>query len=628
MDGKSLDLVADKLAKLRTIFPEVFSEELLDIEKLQQVVGQKVTNGNERYSLGWAGKGDAFRVLQEPTTATLVPARDESINFDETGHIFIEGENLEVLKVLQKAYYGKVKMIYIDPPYNTGSDSFIYPDRFAETKEEYLKRIADKDETGLLLKEGLFRKNSKENGQYHSNWLSMMYPRLYLARNLLSEDGVIFVSIDDNEVHNLRLLMNEVFGEENRIECFVWKKSYGGGSKERYAVTQHEYILMYARSIDSIDDLWLPPDKEAEEKYYKYSDEKKAARGPYRLKPLEATKSMDKREKLIFPIPGPEGDIWPKRQWWWSKERVLKSLQNNEIVFTKNGDGYSVSYKQYLRDENGNQRGTKPFSVIDGPYTQTGTADLAKWFDGQSIMQFPKPVDLIKKLISMADSESNDGIILDFFAGSCTTANAVLDINSEDGGNRRFICVQLPEKTGEDTVAFQAGYKTIADIGKERIRKVIAEQEQKATQNNLFSSESTPDLGVKVFTLCGSNFKTWRGDLAETEAELAEQLDMFVDTLRPEAQEEYVAYELTLKSGFELTTSLKRQAQGEANYWSINDGEVLLLLSSLNEELIDAVIAARPQKVICLDSLFHGDDQLKTNTALAMKDAGIPFEVV
>src|SRR3989339_235810 len=226
MDGKSLNTLQDQVEKLKQIFPEAVTEGKIDWEKLQVTLGKESAIGglNERYVLNWAGKTDAFKVLQQTTTATLKPAPEESINFETTENVFIEGENLEVLKVLQKAYYGKIKMIYIAPPYNTGSDRFIYPDRFQESKEEYLKRIEEKDEEGYLLKEGLFRKNSKENGHYHSNWLSMMYPRLFLARNLLRDDGVIFISIDDNEVHNLRLLMNEVFGEENFLGCMIWEK--------------------------------------------------------------------------------------------------------------------------------------------------------------------------------------------------------------------------------------------------------------------------------------------------------------------------------------------------------------------------------------------------------------------
>ncbi|MBP9648213.1 MAG: site-specific DNA-methyltransferase, partial [Paludibacteraceae bacterium] len=255
MDGKSLSITEDKQNALRQLFPEVFSEGKIDWEKLKATLGEDITFSNERYVLNWAGKSDAFKVLQAPTTKTLIPAKDESINFDETENIFIEGENLEVLKVLQKSYFGKVKMIYIDPPYNTGNDSFIYPDKFAETKEEYLKRVGDKDEEGYMTKDGMFKKNSKENGQYHSNWLNMMYPRLFLAKNLLKEDGVIFVSIDDNEVHNLRLLMNEVFGEENYIESLKWKRKKQPSFLAKHTAQIMEYVLIYSKNAHLLEKL-------------------------------------------------------------------------------------------------------------------------------------------------------------------------------------------------------------------------------------------------------------------------------------------------------------------------------------------------------------------------------------
>src|SRR5664280_391932 len=342
MDGKSLNITEEKLGQLKVILPEAFTENKIDWEKLKAALGDDITFSNERYVLNWAGKSDAFKVLQTPSTRTLVPAKEESINFDETENIFIEGENLEVLKVLQKSYFGKVKMIYIDPPYNTGNDSFIYPDKFAESKEEYLNRIGDKDETGLMTREGVFRKNSKDSGHYHSNWLSMMYPRLFLARNLLRDDGVIFVSIDDNEVHNLRLLMNEVFGEENFVDCVIWKKRYGGGAKEKYLVSLHEYALLYAKSIDLLDPIIVPNNPESVEKYYKFKDDKFEVRGPYRTHPLEATKSMGDRPNLVFPITAPDKTkILPKRQWLWSKDRAQKALIENDLEFIRGKDGWS-----------------------------------------------------------------------------------------------------------------------------------------------------------------------------------------------------------------------------------------------------------------------------------------------
>jgi len=272
MDGKSLNISEENLKKLKEILPEAFTENKVDWEKLKAALGEDIEFKNERYVLNWAGKSEAFRVLQTPTTATLTPDKDESVNFETTDNIFIEGENLEVLKILQKSYFGKIKMIYIDPPYNTGNDHFIYPDKFSESKADYLSRIGDKDETGNMTREGLFRKNSKDSGHYHSNWLSMMYPRLFLARNLLREDGVIFVSIDDNEVHNLRMLMNEVFGEENFFSEIVWKNKTGGGAKTKGWISLHEYILCYAKNIESIEDVSIQYSEKTASMYNKKDD--------------------------------------------------------------------------------------------------------------------------------------------------------------------------------------------------------------------------------------------------------------------------------------------------------------------------------------------------------------------
>jgi len=300
----------------------------------------------------------------------------------------------------------------------------------------------------------------REDLTRHDKWLCMMMPRLKLLREFLTDDGVIFISIDDNEVHWLRALTDEVFGEENFVEQFVWKKSYGGGAKERFVVRQHEYCLMYARRKELLSDLWLPPDEDAEARYYKYRDAKFKERGPYRMKPLEATKSMDSRKNLVFPIKGPGGaQINPKRQWWWSRDRVEAALKNDDLVFIKTEDGYSVSYKQYLMDEEGEKRGAKPFSIIDNIYTQEGTADLRELFDDQVVLQFPKPVDLIKRFIYLSTEADKGDVVLDCTGGSGTTAQAVLALNKEDGGNRRFLLIECEDYADKITA--------------ERVRRVI-----------------------------------------------------------------------------------------------------------------------------------------------------------
>ena len=507
------------------------------------------------------------------------------------------------------------------------------------------------------MKEGLFRKNSKDSGHYHSNWLSMMYPRLFLAKNLLRDDGVIFVHIDDNEVHNLRLVMNEIFGEENFVDTICWKKKYGGGAKEKYLVSVHEYILVYSKIKVDLPEILVEFEEEKARRFYKYKDDKFETLGYYRTHPLEAVKSFDIRDNLRFPVIAPDGtEVYPKRQWRWSKERFEKALSKNEVIFNKNKDGEWVLYsKQYLNEENGAQRKTKAQSLIDDIFTQEGTKEVVDIFGDAKIFSFPKPNRLIKKLIEIGGLCSND-IVLDFFAGSGTTAHAVLELNKENNGNRKFILVQMPEPCDENSEAYKAGYKTIADIAKERIRRVIQKiKKEKAEKPDLFA-EGKLDLGFKVFKLSPSSFKIWRGAEIDSEEKLVQQLDAFTNPIKPDAEKQNMLYELMLKAGYELTSSVQyviagsfaviasgaKQSQkgnkialGSTNprndsigYYSINNNELIIALDAVNEKLIEQIIAAKPQKVITLDSLFTGNDQLKTNTVLQMRDAEVDFKTV
>ena len=350
MDGQSLTPDKVKQEQLKELFPEVFSEGKIDWEKLKATLGEDITFSNERYVLNWAGKSEAFKVLQAPSTCTLTPAKDESINFDDTENIFIEGENLEVLKVLQKSYFGKIKMIYIDPPYNTGSDSFIYPDKFSETKEEYLKRVGDKDEEGYMTKDGLFRKNSKENGQYHSNWLNMMYPRLFLAKNLLRDDGVIFVSIDDNEVHNLRLLMNEVFGEENFVANIIWQKKYSVSNDDPGIAPMHDFILCFQKS--QMFNRKLLPRTEKQIQRYKNIDND--SRGVWASAEYVSSKSKEERPTLWYPIIHPKtGDlVWPEESavWRYSKDKHEQMVLENRLYWGPDFSYEKPRLKRFLSE--------------------------------------------------------------------------------------------------------------------------------------------------------------------------------------------------------------------------------------------------------------------------------------
>ena len=609
VEKTSPNLVMKQTEQLKHIFPQVFSEGKIDFVKLRTALGDMVDDQPERYSFTWAGKRNATQLLQTPSFATLIPAEDESVNFGTTQNLFLEGDNLEILKLLYKSYSGRVKMIYIDPPYNTGND-FVYPDNFSNPLSTYLEITGQKDANGDLL-----TSNPETSGRYHSSWLSMIYPRLYLARQLLTEDGLIFVSIDDHEVFNLRMLMNEIFGEENFVESFVWKKSYGGGAKEKFALTQHEYILLYSRNKELLHELWLPPNPEAEQRYYKYRDEKFETRGGYRLNPLEATASMDSRPNLRFPIKLEDGtEVWPQKQWWWNKERVEQALKNNELVFNRSNGKITVSYKQYLYDEHGEERKANPYSVIDKIYTQQGTKDLRDLFNGELPLQFPKPVNLIKQLIQ-AGTTSEDDIIIDFFAGSCTTAQAVLELNREENKNRRFIMVQLPEAT--DNTEFP----TIAEIGKERIRRVIASMKSDDEGKLELSTREKPeDLGFRVFNLAPSNYKQWQSaDSTDAEA-YTKQLTFFTDPLVEGWSPDRVIWEVAIKEGYGLNASVKHLEEIKGNtIWQVTDPDkgqsfLICLDNTLHPSTLSALPLTKDHIFVCLNKAL--DDTLAANLAL------------
>ncbi|WP_289110679.1 site-specific DNA-methyltransferase [uncultured Bacteroides sp.] len=631
MDGYSQTPQKERLETLRLLMPEVFDEGYIDWEKLKVALGENVNFSNERYVLNWAGKSEAFRVMQQPSTATLVPCREESVDFDNTQNVFIEGENMEVLKVLQRSYFRKVKMIYIDPPYNTGSDSFIYPDKFSENKEEYLRRVGDKNEEGYMTRDGMFRKNAKENGQYHSNWLNMMMPRLYLAKNLLREDGVIFISIDDNEVYNLRMLMNEIFGEENFVAQFIWHAKKGGGSDSSKIVTDQEYVLCYLKSdnpagaLQKVELVGETLDKQ---------DEKGSYRRGRELNKWGSNSRREDRPTMYFPIKGPNGkEVYPIRNdgsegcWRWGRKAMKAIVEAGDVEFVERQDGTYIAYEK-IRNTDAR---FKPYRTFINCGTTADGSKLIKSIFGAKYFDFPKPLDLITILANIGLGEND--ILLDFFSGSGTTAHAVMELN-KDGGNRKFICVQLPELCEEKSEAYKGGYKTIAEISKERIRRAGAkirkevEMEQaKQKEQQSFDEGQTvtmPDLGVKVFKLSDSNFKQWRDIKGSDKEEWQQQILDFLDPVTENATINNMVYELLLKSGKDLNSVIE-QKEG---YYLINSNELILMLESATQDVVNSVLAEHPDKVIALDRLFEGNDQLKTNTVLQMRDAGIEFKTI
>lgn len=621
---KSMDIGAANRHKLKQLFPSVFVEtrndkgelvESIDFERLKAELGtlsDLFESRRERYGMDWPGKKECIKLIQQPSVATLKPCRGESVNFDSTESLFIEGDNLEVMKLLQKSYYGKIKMIYIDPPYNTGNE-FIYPDDFSESLDTYLAYA------GLVDSEGKrFSTNTPNEGRFHTKWLNMMYPRLYLARNLLREDGVIFISIDENEFCNLKNLCDEVFGEDNILEVLVWKRR-ATPPNDRVIGKNHEYILTYARNAHETV-LYLQPKEDHVIARYKNLDNDPG--GPWVASDLSANgKGGRLVESCIFPIRNPyDGkDYYPPKNkcWLYSKEKVESFLSEGRIGFREStGAPYLKRYLKEVRDG-----ATLPTIIDDAGFSQDSAKEIRTIF-GTDVSEFPKPTKLMKKLIVCG--LGSDDIILDFFAGSCTTAHAVLDLNMEDGGNRKFIMVQLPEPCHDNSEAYKAGYHTIADVGKERIRRVIKKIEEEQVKKTKVSESRLPgleegqlqlDLGFKVFKLDKSNFKIWDGsNPEETEEVIIQQLIHHIDHIDPEATQEDILYELLLKAGFMPTLQVEKVELAGKTVFSIAEGALLICLEEeITRKLIDAVAEAEPIQFICLDSGFRGNDQLKSN---------------
>jgi adenine-specific DNA-methyltransferase len=625
----SADVIAENIRQLKTLFPELVTEGPAGIavneDVLKQLVGdQTVTDSEEKYGLNWHGKRAARRLALTPSTGTLRPCPEESVDWDTTQNLMIEGDNLEVLKLLQKSYAGKVKLIYIDPPYNTGKD-FVYPDDYRDSIQHYLEL------TGQLEGGRKISTNVESNGHFHTDWLNMIYPRLKLARNLLREDGIICISIDDCERDSLRKACDEVFGEENFVESVIWKKRYGGGAKEKYLVSVHEYVLIYGRDLSELGELYVPQSKEAIERYYMKKDKNYEKRGAYRTHPLEATKSMGDRPNLVFPISGPDGArVLPKRQWLWSRDRVNAALACNEIEFLRDKDGnWTAHSKQYLKDADGEVRQAKAFSIIDNVFSQHGTNELLDLFGNAHIFPFPKPTGLLRPLLDFGVPDS-DGIVLDFFAGSGTTAHALMGLNLVDNGNRRFILVQLPEpiEPNENRVAADFCDKlgkprNIAELTKERLRRAAKKINE---ENQLF----TGDLGFRVFKLASTNIREWDPSPENVSDSLLDS----VEHLKTDRTEDDILYELLLKRGLDLCVPMETRVIAGKTVHSIGAGTLMVCLApgisrDEAEPLAQGIIAWHKELVpagdttcVFRDSGFV-DDVAKTNLAAILQQAGL-----
>lgn len=603
----STNLVQHNIEKLKELFPTAVSEGKLIVDELQALMGEYIEKDKEYYQMTWAGKTEAQKEANKVSTGTLRPAKDESKDWDTTGNIVIEGDNLEVLKLLQKTYSNKVKMIYIDPPYNTGND-FVYKDNYKDNLSHYLELTGQTDEEGKKLSS-----NTDSDGRYHSNWLNMMYPRLKLSRNLLSDDGVIFISIDDNEYTNLKKTCDEIFGEENYIGDFIKQSKVGGGSDSKHIAKEHECVLTYSKNINILPEMF---EKHNENYLKRYREEDDYGRYFW-----DTLARPGLKNPINYDIVTENGDII-NGDWIWSKARFEEARKENKVrVIKKNNGEYSVHFKQYL-----NLKGKKPRSMTsDFGGTFEGKKEVSEIFNSDKIFSYPKSTKQIKKLIEF--TQIKKGLILDFFSGSGTSAHAVMALNAEDGGNRKCISVQLPEPTDEKSEAYKAGYTNIAEITKERIRRagelIKEEHKDKEGIDNL-------DVGFRVFKLDSSNIKAWDTSVENFE----EQLDMFSDNngenIKPSRTEEDILFEILLKYGLELTVPIiEKQIEGNKVY-NIGFGSMYICLDDkVNPEVAKGIGVWHKEEftdnnpsVIFKDNGFATDAD-KTNTVQTLKQFGI-----
>ena len=643
LNGKTPDIAEENIKKLKAIFPDVFEEGKIDFAKLQQLLGEYVDDSTERYNFSWNGKGRALQIAQTPSLGTLRPCKEESKDWDTTENLYIEGDNLEVLKLLQKTYHNKIKMIYIDPPYNTGHD-FVYKDDFKDNIQNYLETTGQVDGEGNKISS-----NSESNGRYHTDWLNMMYPRLRLARNLLSDDGVIFISIDDNEMHNLRKICDETFGEDNFIAQIIHKNN-SMKNQSKYIGVSTEYILIYCKNLQFLNQkqgVWRANKRGAAEINALF--QKLKSQGLSNEEIRENIMEMYNRPKyahlsrwnkvddngvfvdadlsrnngpkdytIINPNTGKPCPI-PNRGWGKSYEELLR-LQKDNLIWYRDEDGNAPRMKSYLTEDSE--------SVFDN-FIFADTSVDKKYIDqlfGSQVFEFPKSLDMMKQLITLCTKEED--IILDFFSGSGTTAHAVMQLNADDGGNRKFICIQLPEPTDEKSEAYKAGYNNICEIGKERIRragdKINAEIIENNQQISLDSEEKSPvDIGFKVFKLDTSNIKKWQPDVENDD--IYSVIDSMVDNLEEGRSELDLVYEIMLKYGIDLTYPIEELSCGDKKIYSVGFGMLMICVcDNAATDIADFIVKYKKEneiegmRVVFKDSSF-ATDSAKTNIKEILK---------
>lgn len=615
----SPNLTQANIARIAELFPGCVTEAkaddgsvtlAVDFDQLKQELAESITEGpQERYHLNWPGKREALLTANAPIAKTLRPFKEDSVDFENTKNLFIEGDNLDALKLLQESYLGRVKMIYIDPPYNTGHD-FLYEDDFAENSKEYLIRTNQKGGQGVIL-----TTNTDANGRFHSDWLSMIYPRLKLARVLLKDDGIIFVSIDDNEVTNLRKVLDEIFGEDNFLQQLVWKRHAGGGNDSRHFATDHEYILVYAKNKDSLGRLRMPLTDE-DKQDYKLKDRYFDSLGPYKTKSFSRMRPDDPRPTLTYDITTPDGTR-VRDTWKWEESRFLKALEEEKVQLRKDRNGkWQVEYKMYLNaidDEEGEaEEKTKvPRSLlIDVERNSEGKKQLREAIGKDNIFNNPKPTGLIKHLMSFGTGPND--IILDFFAGSGSTGQAVMELNQLQNSSRRFILIQLPELCDEKSEAFRAGYKAIPEITKARLRSVGKKIHSGQTEG------AHPDTGFRVLKIDTSNMADvyYSPDVFEKL-----NLDLFVDNIKTDRKPEDLLFQVMLDWGVDLAMPIsKEKIQGNEVFF-VDDNALAACFdahSGIDEAFVKELAKRKPLRVVFRDAGFR-DDATKINVEQIFK---------
>lgn len=604
LNMQSMDKVVANVAKIRELFPNCVTERInaegklehaIDFDMLKQELSDHVVDGlQERYQFTWPDKRKAILAANAPINKTLRPCREESVDFDNTENLYIEGDNLDVLKLLQETYLGKVKMIYIDPPYNTGKD-FIYNDDFKQSTEEYIENSGQLDGEG-----NRFVANTESNGRFHTNWLNMIYPRLKLAKDLLSDDGVIFISIDDNEVENLRKICDEIFGENNFLAQVIWERAFSPKNDAKFFSVSHDYVLIYARSIEVFSIGLLPRSAESDARYKNPDND---PHGPWTSDNM-TVKSYS--ANYDYPIRTPNGTIYyppAGRCWFTSKERMQKLIENGAVWFGNNG-GNMPRIKRYLSDV---QQGMTPITIwkyLDVGHNQEARQELKKLFDEKAYFDGPKPIRLLNRILTIANVKKDD-FILDFFSGSATTAHAVMQLNAEDGGKRKFIMVQLQEECAENSEAYKAGYKNICEIGKERIRRAG----QKIKEENPLTTQDL-DIGFRVLKCDSSNME----DVYFTPKEyMDKQQNLFVDNIKADRSDEDLLFDAMLKLDTPLSSKIEKRSIAGKTVYNVAQGHLMACFDkNVTDEVITAIAKELPSYFVMRDS-SQADDSVAIN---------------